>query len=144
MFCRKGALRNFAKFIGNTSARDYFLIKLPQPATLLKKSLWHRCFPVNFYELSKNTFFYRTHPVAASVVTFIKLSFSSYWKSIFIDKLRGSVPTRREIANPFISTHYSNYDWKSISITANSLLNNVKDKKLKSIFIWPNTLIWQM
>ena len=43
---------------GNTCARDYFSIKLQAPdslfsqsckrATLLKKSLWHRCFPVNF------------------------------------------------------------------------------------------------
>ena len=34
------------------------LIKLQaRPATLLKKRLWHRCFPVNFSEISKNTFF---------------------------------------------------------------------------------------
>ena len=30
-----------------TCARDSFLMKL-QPAILLKKSVWHRCFPVNF------------------------------------------------------------------------------------------------
>ena len=33
---RKCVLRNFAKFAG------------PMPATLLKRRLWHRCFPVNF------------------------------------------------------------------------------------------------
>ena len=38
------------------------------------------------------------------------------------------------IAIPFISTHYSNFDSKSISITANSLLSNVKDSKLKKAF----------
>ena len=32
----------------NTCARVSFLIKLQRPATLLKKRLWHRCFPVNF------------------------------------------------------------------------------------------------
>ena len=33
----------------NTCARVSFLIKLQTPpATLLKKSLWRRCFPVNF------------------------------------------------------------------------------------------------
>ena len=33
----------------NACARVSFLIKLQaQPATLLKKRLWHRCFPVNF------------------------------------------------------------------------------------------------
>ena len=34
--------RNFTKF---------------RHATLLKKKLWHRCFPVNFAKLSKNTIF---------------------------------------------------------------------------------------
>ena len=36
-------------------------------ATLSKKRLCHRCFPVNFCEISMNTFSYRTLPVAASV-----------------------------------------------------------------------------
>ena len=35
--------------------------------TLLKKRLWHRCFPVNFCEISKNTVFNRIPLVAASV-----------------------------------------------------------------------------
>ena len=35
-------------------------------ATLLKKRLWHRCFPVNFVKFFKNTFSYRTPLVAAS------------------------------------------------------------------------------
>ena len=40
----------------------------PRPSTLLKKRLWHRCFPVNvvYGEISKNTFFYKIPPVAAS------------------------------------------------------------------------------
>ena len=36
-------LRNFTKFTGNTCTRD----SVPWPATLLKKSLWHSCFPLN-------------------------------------------------------------------------------------------------
>ena len=32
----------------NTCTRVSFLIKLQRPATLSKKRLWHRCFPVNF------------------------------------------------------------------------------------------------
>ena len=50
----------------NTCARDSILIKLQGPATLFKKCPWHRCFPVN-YRTPKNTVFYRTPPVAASV-----------------------------------------------------------------------------
>ena len=36
-----------------------------RPATLLKKRLWYKCFPVNFAKISKNTIFYRTPTVAA-------------------------------------------------------------------------------
>ena len=39
-----------------------------RPATLLRKRLWHRCFPVEFCEIYKNTFYYRTPLVAASGV----------------------------------------------------------------------------
>ena len=36
----------------NTCARVYFLITLQAPpATLLKKRLWYRCFPVNFWKI---------------------------------------------------------------------------------------------
>ena len=48
----------------NTCARVSFLIKLQAwPATLLKKRLCHKCFPVNFV----NTFLHWTPLVAASV-----------------------------------------------------------------------------
>ena len=40
---KKVVVRSFAKFTGNR----------PWPATLLKKRLWHRCFPVNFEKLLK-------------------------------------------------------------------------------------------
>ena len=39
------------------------------PATFLKNRLWHRFFSVNFFEVSKNTFSYRTPLVAASAHT---------------------------------------------------------------------------
>ena len=49
MFYKKGILRSFVKFTGKHLCQSLFLIKLqPQPVTLLKKRLWHRCFPVNF------------------------------------------------------------------------------------------------
>ena len=74
VFCNKGVLRNFIRFAGKH----------------LRKSLWHRCFPVKFLQtpeacnfikkeylaqvffcefckISKNIFSYRTPSVAASV-----------------------------------------------------------------------------
>ena len=45
---RKGVLRNLAKFAGKHLRRRLFFNKVAglKPATLLKKRLWHRCFPV--------------------------------------------------------------------------------------------------
>ena len=58
---RKGVLRNFAKFTGKHLCQRLFLNKVAglRPATLLKKSLWHRCFPVNFAKFLRIPF-YRT------------------------------------------------------------------------------------
>ena len=59
MFFKKSVLRNFAKLTAKKPVPEsLYLIKLQAwPATLLKKRLWHRCFPVNFAKISKNTFF---------------------------------------------------------------------------------------
>ena len=48
MFCKKDVLRNFTKFTGKHLCQSLFFKKVAGPATLLKKRLWHRCFPVNF------------------------------------------------------------------------------------------------
>ena len=50
MFREKGVLRNFAKFTGKHLCQSLFSNKVAgfRPATLLKKRLWHRIFPVNF------------------------------------------------------------------------------------------------
>ena len=48
MYCKKGVLTNFAKFAGTPVPELLFFNKGLRPATLLKKRLWHKCFPVNF------------------------------------------------------------------------------------------------
>ena len=47
---KKGVLRNFAKFTLKHLCQGLFCNKVAgfRPATLLKKRLWHRCFPINF------------------------------------------------------------------------------------------------
>ena len=62
VFCKRGILRNFTKFFGKHLCQGLFFNKVAGPgtATLLKKRLWHRCFPVNFAKFlripfSKNT-----------------------------------------------------------------------------------------
>ena len=50
VFSKKGVLRIFAKFTGKHLCQSLFLNKVAghRPATLLKKKLWQRCFPVIF------------------------------------------------------------------------------------------------
>ena len=50
VFYKKDVLRNFAKFTGKHLCRTLFFNKVAglRPTTLFKKSLWHRCFPVDF------------------------------------------------------------------------------------------------
>ena len=58
MLCEKGVLKISQNSLENTCASVSFLIKLQaRSATLLKKRLWHRCFPVNFAKFLRTTFF---------------------------------------------------------------------------------------
>ena len=61
VFCKKGVLKNLAKFKGKHLWQGLLFNKVagPRPATILKKRFWHRCFPVSFAKFPK-TPFYRT------------------------------------------------------------------------------------
>ena len=68
--CKIGVSRNVAKYTGKRLCQSLFFNKvaglsLQQPATLLKKRLWHKCFSVSFAKFLKNNFSYRTRPVTA-------------------------------------------------------------------------------
>ena len=74
VFCEKGVLRNFGKFTGKHLCQNLFLIKL------------QAC---EFSEISKNTFFYRTPPVAASVYSLLVIFNLAYgqlyhWQSLIV------------------------------------------------------------
>ena len=58
VFHEKGGLRNFVKFTGNHLRQRFFFNKVAglSPATLSKKRLWHRCFPVNFTKFLRAPF----------------------------------------------------------------------------------------
>ena len=53
-----GVLLNFAKFTGKHLCQSLFFNKVEsfRRATLLKKRLWHRCFPVNFAKFLRTPF----------------------------------------------------------------------------------------
>ena len=69
VFCKKGVLRNLIKFTGKHLCQSLFFNKFAglRPATLLKKKTLAQVFSCEFYQISKNTLFYRTTLVAASV-----------------------------------------------------------------------------
>ena len=56
---KKSVLRNFRKITGKHLCQSLFFNKVAglRPATLLKKRLWRRCFPVNFEKFLKTPFF---------------------------------------------------------------------------------------
>ena len=58
VFCRKGVHTNFTKFSGKHLLQSLFFNKVAalRPATLLKKRLCYRCFPVNFAKFVRTLF----------------------------------------------------------------------------------------
>ena len=93
VFCTKSVLKNFAKFTGKHLCQGLFCNKIAnfRPATLLRKTLWYRCFPVDFAKFLRARFFTEhLKPVAASEVYF-----SSHQRNIVCEyKLHGK-PTMR-------------------------------------------------
>ena len=73
MFCKKSALKNFAKFSEKTPAQHYFLIFLLFCNFIWKDTL-APVFWCEFYKISKNTFLYRQPPMVASVACWRKLA----------------------------------------------------------------------
>ena len=58
VFCKKSVFRNFAKFTGKRLCQSLFFDKIAgfRSSILLKKILWHRCFPVNFVKFLRTPF----------------------------------------------------------------------------------------
>ena len=58
VFCKKGDPRNFVKLTGKSLCQSLFFNKVAglRPATLLKKTLWQRCFLVDFAKFLRTLF----------------------------------------------------------------------------------------
>ena len=67
MFFKVSVLKNFTIFIGKTSAGVSLFFFFLKACNFIKKRLQHECFPLNIAKFSR-TGFYRTPPVATSVV----------------------------------------------------------------------------
>ena len=76
---RTGVLKNFAKFTGIHLCQSLFFNKVAdlRPTSLLKKRLWHRCFPKNFAK-SLRKLFSRTFLATASEKNTVFACFKTY------------------------------------------------------------------
>ena len=92
VFCTKGALKILQNSQENHCARVSFFNKVADltAATLLKKRLWHSCFPTDFAKFLRSPFFYRTPTVAASEVYF-----SSHQRNIVCEYKLNGKPTMK-------------------------------------------------
>ena len=83
---RNGVLRNFVKFTGKLLCQGLFSNKVAglRPATLLKKWLWHRCFPVNFAKFLKTPFLQNTSGRLLPGVIFRRSSKSNNNESLLL------------------------------------------------------------
>ena len=57
---KKSVLKNFTKFTGKRQSLFFNKVAGLKPAPLLKKRLWHGCFPVNFGKFSRTPFLQNT------------------------------------------------------------------------------------
>ena len=76
MFCKKGALRNFAKFTGKHLCQSLFLNKFAG-RNFIKEETLAQMFSSEFCKTSNNAFSYRTPLVAISVSVIFFKSFLS-------------------------------------------------------------------
>ena len=88
VFCKKGVLGNCAKFTGKHMRQDLFLNKVPGllPASIFKKRLWRRYFPVNFAKILRSLFLCKTPLVTASLsshLQFIEYKILSGFKACY-------------------------------------------------------------
>ena len=82
-FVKKGVLKNFTKLTGNSLCQSLFFNKLgPQACNFIKKETLALVFSSEFYEISMNTFLYRTSLVAVSSTTRV-LSFMIYLNTYY-------------------------------------------------------------
>ena len=101
-------LRNFATFTGKHLCQNLFFNKVagPRPATLFKKTLWHRCFPVNFPKFLKTPFIQsNSRRLLLEIVRGISLCFSipkrPYFSLQFGQERNMGTHLKEEVTNLF-------------------------------------------
>ena len=85
MFCKKSVLRNFAKFTGKHLCQSLSFNKVAG-LNFIKRQTLAQVFSREFCEISKNTIFYRTPLVAASIYELL-----SVWLDIVFQRVHQNI-----------------------------------------------------
>ena len=104
MFYKKSILENSAKFTGKHLYQSLFFNKVEglSPATLIKKRLWHRCFPVNFMKFLRTPFLQNTSRLLLKTAV-------SFTEARLILKLRHLIPQSRATCSELLAWVYFSY-----------------------------------
>ena len=116
---KKGVLWNFVKFIGL------------RPANLLKKRLWHRCFPVNFTKFLRTPFLQNTSgrlllfivqwPYRMTL-TLITFGFLFHFMLVGVIEDEKSQTCHSQVLRKFFMTRWR----RSVSCVIKNFLRNIK------------------
>ena len=125
VLCKKGVLRNFSKFTGKHLCL--------RPTDLLKKRLWHRCFPVNFTKFLRTPFSQNASGrlllyMLMNVYEFFKFSslesISQYgntsWAIYLHDKCYVSAGRERNNFQQLVKTNWTKFHFHNVTSIAYS------------------------
>ena len=89
---KKGVIRNFAKFTGKHLCQSLLFNKVAglRPTILLKKRLWHSCFPVNFAKFLRTPFLQNTFG-RLLLITAIQCMLFPVYLSLYVKKMTWQV-----------------------------------------------------
>ena len=120
---KKGVLRNFTKFPGKHLCQSLFFNKVAglRPATLLKRRLWYRCFPVNFVKFLRTRFLQNTSGPLLLFI-FIDLLLQQHFHFTSFAFLCSLLSTRNKIhfwlqSNKFFNCNDSGFIFRIFPIT---------------------------
>ena len=138
VFCKKGVLRNFAKFIVKHLCHSLFFDKVAgrRPATLWKKRLWQRCFLTEHLFLQNTSdgcscffqcLFVTSHTLHFTLFTSTSTFFRSYFSVFNFVVFNFFTKKRKEKKKIFIENQKK--IWEIVVLTDRCIIKKIISKK---------------
>ena len=122
VFCKKSVLGNFAKFTGKYLCQRH----PPNACKFIKKDSLVQVLSCEFYEISKNTFFYRTPPATVSGLSVPAINHMKI-KIPYLRHHKETLHEKRSTKNTFLILPISSAVQLYFSITAQKIKFSIKD-----------------